>query len=89
MEDLILSTHRTSRTRSVSENFQTAAWRAPTSPRFDSRAANDLAHRAEATETGDRNDAAGTRVIPNWFIAIAGGLIVAMLAVFAAHATAI
>lgn len=89
MEDLILATPRSSRTRSVSENFQTAAWRAPTAPRFDSRPANDVAHRVEVSEPTDLDGAAGTAIIPRWFIAIAGGLIVAMLAVFAAHAMAI
>lgn len=89
MKESILAIPRSSRTRSVSENFQAAAWRAPTSPRFDSRPANDITHRVEASEPVDLDDMTGSAVIPRWFIAIAGGLIVAMLTVFAAHAMVI
>lgn len=86
MKDQILAIPRSSRSRPVSETFQAAAWRAPTSPRFDSRPANDVVHHVEASEPVDLDGVTGAVVIPSWFIAIAGGLIVAMLAVFAAHA---
>ena len=88
MEEMILATPRSSRSRPVTENFQAAAWRAPTAPRFDSRPANDVAQNVDASalESDNRTEASG---IPRWFIAIAGGLIVAMLAVFAANAMAI
>lgn len=89
MEEMILATTRPSRSRPVTENFQAAAWRAPTSPRFDSRPANDFADRAESAAPSEADAASEAGHIPRWFIAIAGGLIVAMLAVFAANAMAL
>ena len=88
MEEMILATPRSSRSRPVTENFQAAAWRAPTAPRFDSRPANDVAQNVDASAL-ENDNGTETSGIPRWFIAIAGGLIVAMLAVFAANAMAI
>ncbi len=86
MEELTLATPRTPRPRPVTENFQASAWRAPASPRFDSRPANDFGNRVEPVETTEPVEPS---VMPRWFITIAGGLIVAMLAVFAANAMAL
>lgn len=83
MEELTLTAPRTPRPRPVTENFQASAWRAPASPRFDSRPANDFGTRIEPVEAVEP---AEPSVMPRWFITIAGGLIVAMLAVFAANA---
>lgn len=86
MEELIVAAPRSNRPRPVTDNFQHSAWRAPASPRFDSRPANDFGHRVEPVEVAEPTEAS---VIPRWFIVIAGGLIVAMLAVFAANAMAL
>ena len=85
MEELTLAP-RTLRPRPVTENFQASAWRAPASARFDSRPANDIWDRTEPVETVETSEPS---VMPRWFITIAGGLIVAMLAVFAAKAMAL
>ena len=89
MEEMSLATTRPSRSRTVTENFQAAAWRAPTAPRFDSRPANDVAQRDESVDIPETKATPEGGGIPRWFIAIAGGLIVAMLAVFAANAMAL
>ena len=89
MKEQTLAIPRSSRLRPVSETFQAAAWRAPSSPRFDNRPANDVAHHVEVPESADSDQAAGSGAVPSWFIAIAGGLILAMLVVFGTHATSI
>jgi len=93
MEDRLWTQTRTDRVRAASTAYQTAAWRAPATPRFDSRPANDFGRKepvrvieaVQVQPTAEDQDDGGVR----WLVAIAGAVVVALLAVFAANAMAV
>ena len=62
------------------EAWQTAAWRAPGTTRFDSRPANDFLARADAIAPRTLDTApAGSEPLPRWIGVVMGGLIAALL----------
>ena len=58
---------------------ETVAWRAPSSPRFDGRPANDWAAASRAEVARPITDTAGSEEIPRWIILLGGAFIAAIL----------
>ena len=86
MEEMIVTRGPEYRTRpavarDAATAYQTAAWRAPSATRFDSRPANDFLSRAEAIapRTYAVQPAAGGEELPRWIIVAIGALIAALM----------
>ena len=58
---------------------ETAAWRAPASPRFDGRPANDWASAMQGQAKRSGADAGAVEEIPRWVILLGGAFIAAIL----------
>ncbi|WP_309628281.1 hypothetical protein [Brevundimonas sp.] len=67
-------------TRDAVKAYQTAAWRAPSATRFDSRPANDFLSRAEAIapRTYAVQPAEGEE-LPRWLIVAIGAVVAALM----------
>ena len=85
MEELIVTQGQGYRTRSSAVRdavnaYQTAAWRAPSVTRFDSRPANDFLARAEViTPRAYVAQPAETDEAPRWIVIAVGALVAALM----------
>ena len=69
---------------------ETAAWRAPSADRFDSRPANDFLSRAEVVApTARRPEPIEAEPLPRWLIVAIGGVIASVLGMLLGGALAV
>ena len=99
MNELIVYQGQTQRmrpgaVRDAINAYQTAAWRAPSATRFDSRPANDVVAndflaRAEAVSPTYVTQPVATEPMPRWLIVAIGAVIAAILGALVGGALAV